>query len=153
MKAFGRVVLSIVAATLAVLAAASWATGPSFTLLGPFHYMALMPTLAGFVLLVVEWRTRGAHNFVPTGLALAAASLLMGLFVGASGMKMMFNLLATEPYVSDAVRFRQTMAIGLVEAAGLFHRYVAMAALQVVLWAMMIKAEPKTQHHQERRSA
>ncbi len=145
MNQFVTIVLAITAVTLAVVTVATWVTGPSLALLGPLHYMTLVPSLAGFVLLVVEWRTKGAHQLCAIGITLVAVSLLMGLIAGATGMRMMFTALTTDAVVSDATQFRRMMSRGLIEASSMLQRHLAMGALQLVLWVMMRKPDARAE--------
>lgn len=135
MKSLGNVALTVAVVTSVLLFVGSWMVGPSLSMLGPIHYMTLVPPAAGFVLLVVEWRTKGEHRFLGAGLALCAATLVLGVMVSATGLRQMFNLLASDGISADAVRYRQMMARGMSEATGYVFRYAATGVLQLLLWA------------------
>jgi len=136
-KRLGNVAVTVAVVTAVLLFLGSWTVGPPLSLLGPIHYLNLVPGLAGFVLLVVEWRTDGAHRFFGIGLALCAATLTMGLVVSTNGLRMLFELLGNDAVCADAVQYRQMMARGIAEAMGIVFRYAATAVLQLLLWAVL----------------
>jgi hypothetical protein len=91
----------------------------------------------GFLLVGIEYLTRGARRLLAVGLAVAAALICIGVANTAMGWGVLFTKLSEPSIVGNPQDYRALLAVGLRESTGNIPPSLMFAAVQVVLWALV----------------